>query len=219
MRLLGVYAIGEDPSAEEAQDGLSALNALMDSLSNSSLLVHARSLDSISVTAGSASITVGPSGGTVTPRPVRVLAESYFEIAGSSYPLELLTLEQYTAIADKASQGLPSALYVQPDMPDVALHLWPVPAQAITLKLWSDKQLATFPALTTQVSLPPGYERMLAFLLAEEMAPEYQREPSPTVIRKAAAARRALKRTNTEVPILDMPDGVPQGWGYDIEVG
>lgn len=214
MRLLGVYAIGEDPDAAESQDGLTALNSLLASLSNESLLVYARSKDAIALTAGQASFTIGPSGTTVSARPVKVLGESYLTIGTVSYPLELLTLEQYNAIGIKTLSSIPRALYVQAGMPDVTVYLWPQPSEAATLNLWSDKLLTSFPALTTQVSLPPGYERMLAFLLAIDLAPEYEREPSPTVIRQAAAARRVLKRTNTEVPQLDMPYGVPNGHGF-----
>jgi hypothetical protein len=214
MRLLGVYAIGEDPSAEEAQDGLSALNALMDSLSNSPLLVFARTEDEIAIAAGTATLTVGPSGDTVTDRPVRVLGSSYYEIGGVSYPLDLLTLDQFNAIGDKTTTGLPTAMYAQMGMPDATVYLWPVPEQAVTLHLWSDKQFNTFDSLTEEVSLPPGYNRMLAFLLAIDLAPEFQVDPPPAVIRGAAAARRALKRTNLEVPVLDIPAGVPGSPGF-----
>lgn len=214
LRLLGVYSAGEDLSADESQDGLSALNALMDSLSNDSLQVFARSVDAIALSAGTASVTVGPSGGTVTTRPVEVLDESYLRIGSTDYPLDLLTLDEWNAIGTKTLSGLPAALYVQPDMPDITVHIWPQPSEAATLYLWSRKQIRQFTSLTTELNLPPGYERMLAFMLAEELAPEYEREPSPTVRQKAAAARRSIKRTNLEVPVLDMPPGVPDGTMY-----
>lgn len=209
MRLIGVYAIGEEPSADEAQDALTALNVLVGSLSNSSGLVHARTLDSIAIAAGATSVTVGPSGTFVTSRPVNVLDDSYVDIAGVSYPLTLLAQSEYSDIASKATQGIPSSLWVDAKMPNVTVTMYPVPDQALTLKLVSEKLISTFPALTTVVSLPDGYERMLAYLLAIEMAPEYEREPSATVVRIATAARRVIKRTNLEVPRLDMPYGVP----------
>lgn len=214
LRLLGVYSAGEDLSADESADALSALNALMDSLSNDSLQVFARSVDAIALSAGTASVTVGPSGGTVTTRPVEVLDESYLRIGSTDYPLDMLTLDEWNAIGTKTLSGLPAALYVQPDMPDITVHIWPQPSEAATLYLWSRKQIRQFTSLPTELNLPPGYERMLAFMLAEELAPEYEREPSPTVRQKAAAARRSIKRTNLEVPVLDMPPGVPDGTMY-----
>jgi hypothetical protein len=99
-------------------------------------------------------------------------------------------------------------------MPDVTVCLWPVPSEAMTLKLWSAKPITGTLTLATSLSLPPGYERMLAYVLAEDMAPEYQVEPSPTVVRKASAARKVLKRTNAEIPQMDMPYGVPPVRGF-----
>lgn len=198
LRLLGVYATGEEPSADESSDALAALNALMDSLSNDALQVFARSVDAIALSAGTASVTVGPSGSTITGRPVEVLGQSFITVAGEDHPLELYTLDQYNAIREKTERGLPSAIYVQADMPDVTVYVWPVPEQAATLNLWSNKQIRQFTSLTTELALPPGYERMLAFMLAEEIAPEYDREPPATVVRKAAEARLLIMATNSE---------------------
>lgn len=209
LRLLGVYAIGETPSADEGQDGLTALNALVGSLSNSSGLIHARTVDSIPVSAGTASVTVGPSGVFVTTRPVNVLDDSYVDIAGVSYPLSLLAQSEYSDIASKALQGIPRGLWVDAKMPNITVTMYPVPDQALTLKLVSGKLISSFPALTTAVSLPDGYERMLAYLLAIEIAPEYERDAPLSVVRIAADARRVIKRTNLEIPSLDMPHGVP----------
>jgi hypothetical protein len=214
MRLLGVYAIGEDPTDAEAQDGLTALNALIGSFSNETLLVYAKTLDSISLAQGTSSVAVGPSGTTVTTRPVHVLTDSYISVNGVDYPLELWTEQQYNSIGVKSMQGLPAGIWVKPDMPDVTVCLWPVPSEAMTLKLWSAKPITGTLTLATSLSLPPGYERMLAYVLAEDMAPEYQVEPSPTVVRKASAARKVLKRTNAEIPQMDMPYGVPPVRGF-----
>lgn len=205
MRLLGVYAIGEEPSNDEAQTGLTALNALLDSLANSGQLVYAKSLDSIALVGGTAAYTVGPSGGTVTTRPVEVLDESYVTLSDVTYSLSVITLQQYNDIGQKTIQGIPRYLWVQPDMPNVTVTLWPVPDQAYTLKLWSNKVIGGTLALATTVSLPPGYLRMLAYLLAEELAPEFQ-APVPAAVEKIAGqSRRMLKRTNLEVPQLSVP--------------
>ncbi|MGH7185093.1 MAG: hypothetical protein ACREIB_02290, partial [Pseudomonadota bacterium] len=61
--------------------------------------------------------------------------------------------------------------------------------------------------------LPTGYERMLVFSLAEEVAADYEREIPPTVARNATNARRAVKRVNSRVPTLQLPSGLPGQWG------
>lgn len=207
LRLLGVYGAGEQLAPEEAQDGLAALNALVQSLPLSSQMVFAKSLDSIALSAGTAAYTVGPSGSTVTTRPVTVLDESYVTLGDVSHPLRALTLQQYNEIPNKALQGIPSRMWVQADMPDVTVTLWPVPSDAMTLKLWSHKQLTGTLALTTELALPPGYERMLPAALCEDIAAEYQKPVPLSVAQLAAKMRRQIARVNLQVPELDaMPD-------------
>lgn len=201
--MLGVYATGENPSADESQDALAALNALLAEVSNGAM-VYAKTLDVIALAASQTSVTVGPSGTTITARPVNVLPESYIVLSGVSYPLDVFTLQQYNSISVKATSGIPEGIYVQPDMPNITVTLWPVPSQAMTLNLWSDKQLASFPTLTTVVSLPPGYEAALPPMLAEEIAPEYELPVPDAVARLASRGRRVLKRTNLQIPSLSL---------------
>lgn len=215
MRLLQVYAIGEEPSSDEAQAGLTALNALVQSWGNSPLLIHAQSLDQIPLTAGTGSYIVGPGlGGFVTARPMEVLEASFVRFQGVDYPLSVLTLDDLNAIPVKTISGIPTGVYAHMDMPNITLTLYPVPSQAMTLHLWSVKAVPEFPGLTSSVILPPGYEQALAFLLAETLAPEYETQPSAQVMREAARVRRAIKRTNLQVPRLNMPFGVPMGGDY-----
>jgi hypothetical protein len=212
MRMLGVYPMGEEPSADEARDCLTALNALMGTLSNTGL-VYAKTLDTIALSAGDSSLTIGPSGDTVSDRPVQVLPQSYILLDDVSYPVEILTLQRYNALGVKDTQGIPCGIWPQMGMENVTLTLWPVPDQAMTLKLWSVKEIATFTALNTQVLMPPGYEDALAYLLAEAIAPEYERPLPREVERGVGRSRRLLKRTNLEVPQLSMPAevlGYPQ---------
>lgn len=204
-RMLGVLAKGESLDASDAADGLVALNALMGSLSNGPM-VYAKTLDTISLTGGTPSITVGPSGTTIAARPVKVLDESYIANGSVTYPLRVFTDQQYSDVSVKTTQGIPEAVWPLMNMPDVQLTFWPVPIGGLTLNLWSIKALSTFPALTTTVSLPPGYEDALAFWLAEVIAPEYEVEPPATVLRVGARLRRQLSLTNLQVPMLKQRD-------------
>lgn len=215
LRLIGAYSIGEDPSADESQDGLTALNALMGSLSLTGL-VYAKTLDTIALTGGVASITVGPSGTTVTDRPIQVLDESYLTNGSVSYSLSLFNESQYADVSVKTTQGIPEAIWPLMNMPDAQLTFYPVPIAGLTLKLWSIKQLSTFPALTTTVSLPPGYEEALAYLLAEALAPEYQVSLSKEVEKGVRRSRLQIEAINFEPPMLKMPIETSGGAYYNV---
>lgn len=215
LRLLGVYPKGEDPDPEESADGLSSLNDLLDELSLGSM-VYAKTLDAISVAANQASVTVGPSGATVTARPIQVLDESYIAIGTQTYPLQVFTLQEYNDIGLKAQTSIPRGIWPQMDMPNITLTLWPVPGQDMTLNLWSQKVITSFPGLTSVVSLPPGYNKALAYLLAIDLAPEYEVEPSPTVVRGAASAKRMVAAKNFEAPMLTLPPEISNAGRFNI---
>jgi hypothetical protein len=84
----------------------------------------------------------------------------------------------------------------------------------MTLNLWSNKVLQSFANASDVLTLPNGYERALGYCLAEEMGPEFDVQVSADIKQKALQARKVIKRTNTEVPRLQMPYGVPMGRGY-----
>jgi len=216
QRLLGVYSIGEDPNADEAQDGLQSLNSMLDLWANQNLLVHAKSEDVIPLAANQASVTVGPTGSFVTTRPVTIDASSYVVYQQVSYPLELLTQQDYNNISLKGLViGIPCSIWCWMKYPDITITPWPIPAASMDLHLWSNKLIKSFPNLTTDVDLPPGYEKALAFSLAEEIAPEYQIPVPQQVTAQASSARRLIKRSNAEIPRMDMPYGIPgNGYGY-----
>lgn len=210
MRLDGVYAIGEALSADEAQTGLQALNAMVDSYSNSGLMIFSKSLDQIPLTDGQATYNIGPTGSDfVTTRPVEVLQSSTITYQGVDYPLAVWTLQDYNTITIKNIGGTPGVIYHDMTYPDMNVSLWPVPVAGMTLNLQSNKQITTFPTLITPVSLPPGWDQMLAYLLAEVIAPEFEVDPPAAVRKEAARIRRNIKRTNAQIPLMQMPYGIP----------
>lgn len=210
-RLIGVYSIGETPSADECADSLMAMNSMLDGWANESLLIYAATLDSITLTPNVGTYTIGPTGTTVSARPVSIDESSYLEWNGVSYPLDIVTLQEYNGIRLKSLQTtLPSVLWYQPSMPDGQVTLHPIPTVPMTLQLWSWKPLSTY-GLTDTFTLPQGYERAIAYNLAVELAPENE-VPIPAAVGKAAVmSKKLLKRTNLQVPQLGFDAAVLGG--------
>lgn len=212
IRLLGVYSVGEEPSADEAQDALTALNSMLDSWANDNLLVYAKTLDSVPLIAGQSSFTMGPTGSVVTTRPVFVDEASYIVYQNVSYPLEKLTLSDYNEIGLKTNQsGIPTSFWCLMNYPNITVTLWPVVADSMTMNVWSNKLITSFASLTTTIELPPGYQRLIEYALAEELAPEYEVPVPIAVASTSAKAKRSIKRTNTQSPLMSMPYGIPGG--------
>lgn len=223
MRLARVIGRGETLDADEASDGLVALNAMLDSWQTERLFVYQIQEDSFTWSA-TQSRTVGATGNFVMSLPARIDESSYFQISGVDYPVDFITQEQWASIPSKTTTStLPSAIYVEYGVATHTLYAYPTPSSSITFKLRSWQLLQSFSDLTTALSLPIGYQRAIEYSLAEEFAPEFGKEVSPKVQQIAFKARRNIKRVNapmmvmaTEVAYLSSSRA---GAGYNIYTG
>ena len=196
LRLLGQIGAGESPTASETADVLIALNALLGTLRNDRLTCYAKQTESLSLVSTQSSYTIGASGDLNTTRPVSI-DEAYIVSGNISYSVEMLNEEQYAAIPDKASTAeWPDKALYRPSMATGTLLVHPVPSASGTMKLVTPVVLAEFASAVTSVSLPPGWEDMLAFNLAVAIAPEFEVEPSASVKGRAIDSLAAIKRTN-----------------------
>lgn len=214
MRLLGVLSIGDALAPEEAQDGLEALNAMLDSFATDNKVIYAPTLDTIAWAPSTSSYTVGPTGTVATVRPVTLLSSCYFVWGGVSYPLIPITVDEYNEIALKGlNTSIPEYIWCNPTFPDSTITLYPTPSQAISVKLWSNKILLNVPTLTTNLDLPPGYKDFIDYNLAERLAPEFEVPVPPAVAKQAALTRKAIARVNFVSQKMSYPSGSLMGNG------
>lgn len=211
LRVIKVYGTGETLSDEEARDGLEALNSMLEDWANEHLMIYAATLNSIALTPAVATYTIGPTGTTVSTRPVSIDPGTYLDLNGVSYPLEIITLDQYNSVTVKTlATDIPQYIFYNPTFPDATVTLYPVPSSSATLKLWTWKPLSTFTSLTDQVTLPPGYKNAIVYNLAEYLASEFGSDIHISVHTKAATLKKKLKRTNFTPMYLDFPIDVPR---------
>ena len=212
-----VLVKSEEPDADEANDALDALNGMVSSWSNESLLVYARTWETFNVTGGVGEYTIGPSQTFNTVRPLFIV-DAYVRLASIDYDLVVIPDEVYTgSIAYKPQQGIPEFINYDNGYPSAKIRLWPVPSSAYTLFLLSEKQLTTF-TLDTVLSLPPGWERALVYNLAMEIAPDYGQEVDPNVLRIANQAKGNVKKAVARVRSMDVQPG-PSGRKFNIYSG
>lgn len=208
LRLIGVVAAGEDPSLDEYNDGLTAMNQMLDSWSIERLSVFSLQEQVFTWPASTISRTLGPSGDFVGNRPVQIDDSTYFvdTSTGVSYGLSLVNSDQYNAIALKtATSTYPQALWVNMTHPDIEMYVYPVPTRDLAFHFVSVNELTQAASLDTVLAFPPGYLRAFRYNLACEYAAEFGVEPSPSVKRIAAVAKRAIKRINAPGDLMGMP--------------
>ena len=213
LRLIGMLAEGETPSAATAQDSLMALNQMIDSWNTERLSVFSTIDQIINWPVGSINETLGPSGSLVrlngtAQRPVLVDDSTYFKDPGTgvSYGVKLINQQQYNGIAVKTvTSTFPQVMFVNMTYPDVDLFIYPRPTRLLEWHFISVEQLTQPANLSTDILFPPGYLRAFTYNLACEIAPEFGVEPSPQVKRIAMYSKRNLKRINNPDDVMSMP--------------
>lgn len=210
LRLLGVLAEGETPSADTANDALIALNQMLDSWSTERLSVYSTRDQIFTWPANEISQTLGPSGDFVGDRPVQLLDSTYFIGPNNvSYSPSFINELQYNNIVKKYdSSTYPQVMFVNNTFPDITMHIYPRPTQDLVWHFISVQELSQAETLATELHFPPGYMRAFAYNLACEIAPEFGVEPSPQVQRIAMTSKRNLKRINNPDDVMSMPYAV-----------
>jgi hypothetical protein len=208
LRLLGVLAEGETPSAETSQDALLAMNQMVQSWNTERLAVFATQDQVVSWPPSTISRTFGPTGDIVANRPVAIDDSTYFRDPsnGISYGLKLINQQQYNGIAVKTvTSTYPQVMWVNMTYPDVEMYVYPVPTKVLEFHIVSVEELTQPANLATDLAFPPGYLRCFRYNLACEMAPEFGTEPSRQVQRIAMTSKRNLKRINNPDDIMALP--------------
>ena len=208
LRLLGVLAEGETPSAETSQDALRAMNQMIDSWNTERLAVFATRDQVFTWPAGILSRTLGPTGDFVGNRPILLDDATYFKdpSTGISYGIKMINQQQYDGIAVKTvSSTFPQVIFTNMTYPDIEMFIYPRPTRALEWHFISVEELTQPATLDTVLSFPPGYLRAFRYNLACELAPEFGEEPSPQVQRIAMYSKRNLKRINNPDDIMSMP--------------
>lgn len=208
MRLARVIGKGEELDANEAADGLVALNAMLDSWQIRRLYVYQIRAEQFTWAANQQSRTVGAAGNFVTTLPTRVADDCSFTISSIDYMCKLIDIDAWSAIPDKTTtSSFPWWIYPEYGAALVTLYAYPIPNAAISFNLRTWKALQQFAALTDTLALPPGNARAIAYNLAEEFAPEFGMQVSESVARIAKSSRDNLKRINAPSPVMQTEAG------------
>jgi len=194
---------------------------MLDSWRTRTLAVYYTQSESFTWTGGEVMRTMGSAGNFVTTRP-SAIESAFMRENGVDYPIRLIERPEYDAIPDKATQSTHiTRIYPEYRASVVALYAYPVPSPAVTVYIQSLAPLQSFATLETDLALPAGYERALAYNLALEVAPEFQLSPSPLVMKNAGASLSTIKRANLKISPAAIEAGLVgsrRGY-YDYHVG
>ena len=208
LRLIGMLAEGETPSAATAQDSLAALNQMIDSWNTERLSVFSTQDQVFTWTPNQIHRTLGPTGNFVGNRPILMDDATYFKdpTNGISFGIKIINQQQYDGIAVKTvTSTYPQVMWINMDYPNIDMYVYPVPTKALEWHFISVTELNQPASLSTQLAFPPGYLRCFKYNLACEIANEFGVEPPPNVARIAMTSKRNLKRINNPDDIMSLP--------------
>jgi hypothetical protein len=174
---------------------------MLDTWANDGLMVHARTQETIALTAGDATYTTLNLSTATRPAAVEDLG-AFTRLAGVDEPLEMVSREQFARIAYKTAEGLPAVCWYEPAMANGLFEFYPTPYAAMTAYFFVRRVLTGTLLLGTTVSLPPGYEEAIVNNLAIRGAPSFGMTAPREVQEIARSARRALQVQNHVTPVM-----------------
>ena len=208
LRLLGVLAEGDTPSAATSADGLAAMNQMIDSWNTEKLSTFNTQDQVFTWPTDQITRTLGPTGDFVGNRPVLLDDSTYYRDAstGVSFGIKFINQQQYNGIAVKTvTSTYPQVMWINMEAPNITMTIFPKPTRALEWHFISVEELTQAATLATALVFPPGYLRAFRYNLACELAPEFGVEPSTQVKRIAMVSKRNLKRINNPDDIMGLP--------------
>jgi len=224
QRLIGVLAVGDTMTAEDAFTGLQVLSDVLDGWSITNTMLFDSSQITVPTVIGQSDYTLGPTGDVICSRPAKIDAITYM------YDGERYTIEIAPALTEWLKYGPPdfessiiSIARINYTYPNATLSIWPVPTDvgSLTLYVWS---AFTEMTLDTVIDLPPGYKKALKYATAVDLVNEYNGlNVSPAVYATALDSKMTVQRLNLATPVLTVDPavsaGAMKGVNFDIRVG
>lgn len=214
LRMCGVIDAIETPNATDIDSGLEALNELLAGMSIARGLIHAQTTETLTLTIGDGSYSIGTGANFNTARPLAI-ESAYVTSNGVDTPLSISGRNEYNALADKATQGLPSTIYYDPTFANGNVRFYPVPdaAYVVTVSTW--KEISQVSAVGDAVSLPEYLLTYIKVALAIKLAGEYRQPVSPAWVEQRDELARYMRNLHRQ-PVkatFDLAYGAP----YNIE--
>lgn len=210
-QFLGVLDSGESLSTQQLNDALAACNQMLDNWSSDGLYALSDVVTSFSLAASTQSYTIGTGQTINIARPMRIVAASFKNSGGPGGPLQVVSEKEWADIPDRQRLSwIPTKLFWDRGTPNGNVYISPVPQGNMSAEIHTFVPLTQFADLTTTITLPPGYARLMTLGLAIELAPQYDMTPSAILIQNFGDAAAKVRKLNASL-LGEVPPEVAQG--------
>ena len=214
--LLKVEAVGYSDTVPTvmAADGLINLNNLISSWNAETLLIPSITKVTKTLTAGTASYTIGSGGDINTTRPISISRAFIRDTSNYDYDLDIRAMDEYASITAKTTQSQPRYLFYNPAYSLGKIYLYSTPDDSTdVLHLDLVVPLAEIATGGTTVDLPNEYKRALIYNLAFDLDPSFDSGSEMSIAAIAAQSKAVLKGLNANVVPLARFDSMLNGGG------
>lgn len=225
MQELGVLAEDEAMSASQGAFCLLRFQHQVDAWQAQRIALILQTRTVFTLTSGSSTVTLGPSGATVTmQRPVWVNTVNYI-IPGSApateSPIAPMDEDRYADLSIKAlSSTLPTEFFYQTSLDTVlgSLFFWPTVSQNVQIALYTPQGLIVPATLDSVITGPPGCQDALMYQLALRLATPFGVALPPALPGLAERAWTIFTSANVRIGQLSTDPSVLTwgGAGYNI---
>lgn len=181
--LVGIGVDGETLDPNDSARGVRLLNLFLQELIADADYIHVNKQQAITMVAGQATLTLGPSGADITmPRPHKIYDECFLRDSnGIDIPVTIISESDYNLLPDKTVAGTPNQLYFDGQITSASISLYPVPAAAdvaeYTLYINYLKPFDDMDAATNDFEFPPEARLMIMYGLADLLFDHYPGDP------------------------------------------
>lgn len=130
LRKIGAISQSETPGAAQIVEASEALNIMVNSWQNDDIFLWTTADDLQVLTASQRNYT--------QDSDMLELYNLFFRRDGSDTPITVITQEEYTRIANKATVGIPNQAYLDYQLAAPVLYLYPVPQHTTTIVTGTD---------------------------------------------------------------------------------
>ena len=193
----------ETPSAALMSDSLTTLNQMLAMWQIDEKFIYGQ-VDTTKAATGSQTYTVRIGGDFNVQQPAKI-DYAFLRSGNVDYRIDILSnWEEYQEISYKPISGIwPECLYFNQGVTTGTLYFYPIPTTG-TIHLVTSIALPTYTASADAITLPPEYELVIRFSLAEILAAMLGVTLRPDIEKMAKNTRATLRRANTKVKALDM---------------
>jgi hypothetical protein len=223
---IGVLPPGQSMSASLAALGLLRFQQLLDAWQADRLSMAVQARTTFTLTSGSSSVTLGPSGADVTiaPTPLWLDTVNYVNPGSSpaqEVPIGIMPRDTYAALSIKElGSALPlQCFYQRSNTTDIGtLFFWPQVTQNVEIVLYSPQGIGVPTTLDSVVTGPPGYQRAFLCDLAFDLCAPTGTTMPDALPAKRSAAKQAMQRPNVLPGLLGVDPAVTQGSGAGYNI-